>query len=191
VSDTFVPSETPDGYDFRGNRTENFVPEGTVPPEVEAPLPTPVSQVTVVAGESDGFKGTRGVTRDDIRARIRKVRPYSSVSVDIPEWDITVEVRSMSLGDRNDMSLHMVDMGGADGDNRKQFYPMVIATCTFDANGEKVWDESDLAWLNSLDANILDRIAKPAMELNGFDGEKAVEEAAGKSSGTETSASAS
>lgn len=159
----------------------------TAPKHADVPEP----QVHPVASEAEGFKAPRGIVRDDIRARIRKVRPYTSVTVDIPEWDVTVEVRSMTLGDRNDMSIKMIEMGAAGNDDRRSFYPMVIATCTFDANGDKVWDETDIAWLNSLDAAVLDKIAKPAMELNGFGDEKKVEEEAGKSSGTETSESAS
>lgn len=183
----FIPSETPDGYDLRGNQTDAFVPEGSEPKHAAEAEP----QVHPVASEADGYKAPRGITRNDIRERIRRVRPYSSISVDIPEWDITVEVRSMSLGDRNDMSLHMVDAGGENEDTRRQFFPLVIATCTFDSEGQKVWDETDIAWLNTLDAAILDKIAVPAMELNGFGNQKKVEDEAGKSSATETSGSAS
>lgn len=144
-----------------------------------------------VASESEGYRAPGGLLRDEIRQRIRKARPYSSRTVDVPEWDITVEVRSMSLGDRNDMALHMVTADGKD--NPRQFYPMVIATCTYDADGLKVFGPEDLPWLNTLDAHILDRIAKPAMELNGFgeDAKEKVEEEAGKSSETQTSDTAS
>lgn len=192
MTDSFEPSATPDGYDARGNKTDAFVAEGSVaapavtPSEALSPAPVQVHQV---ASELDGYRAPRGLTRDEIRDRIRKVRPYSSVTVDVPEWDITVEVRSMSLGARNDMALVMT---GADGaSDMKQFYPMVIATCTYDAEGEQVWGEEDIAWLNSLDAAILDKIAEPAMKLNGFTDKDKVEEEAGKSSATETSGSAS
>lgn len=190
----FTPSETPDGYDFRGNRTENFVPEGTdVPAEVLAPLPEPTAVLTdtvSVASETGGYKGAGGTLRDDIRSRIKRVKPYSSVEVSIPEWDVTVEVRSLSLGDRDEMAILMV---GEDGQNqdRSKFYPSIIMATTHDANGDKVFTPADLPWLRSLDAHLLDRIAKAAMELNGFTEKSGVEEAAGKSSETTTSESGS
>lgn len=200
MTEQFQESADPNGYDARGNKTDAFVPVSTedFAPAVSVPAVTPSealapapAQVHPVSAESDGYRAPRGLTREEIRSRIRKVRPYSSVQVVIEEWDIEVEVRSMSLGDRNDMALLMVN---ADGQNdMKQFYPLVIATCTYDGEGEKVWGEEDIAWLNSLDAHILDKIAKPAMELNGFGEEasKVVEDAAGKSSETATSESVS
>jgi hypothetical protein len=220
VAESFVPSETADGFDHRGNKTEAYVParedgpqyvehisgitpegqaladrhraelvaEGVIhEPAVspsERPVPAP-ADVHPVASESDGYRAPGGLLRDEIRSRIRKVRPYSKVDVDIPEWDITVEVRSMSLGDRNDIAALMATDGGES--DTKKFYPGVIIACTYDANGDKVFTDDDIAWVTSLDAHILDKIAIPAMKLNGFVEEK-VDEAAGKSDGTETSA---
>jgi hypothetical protein len=139
----------------------------------------------------EGYRGPGGLLRDEIRQRIRAAKPYSSVTVEVPEWDITVEVRSMTLGDRNDMAAHMVTKDGDGKPDPRQFYGLVLMTCTFDAQGQKVFGPEDIPWLNNLDAHILDKIAKPAMELNGFGedekaAEKRIEEEAGKSSATPT-----
>jgi hypothetical protein len=197
VTEQFQPSATPNGYDFRGNKTEDFVPADQAVPVAGEVLDAPVTpaadpaprEVHVVASEAEGYKAPGGLTRSEIRNRIRKVRPYSSVEVVVPEWDVVVEVRSLSLGARNDIAMAMVERDGVKPD-RKNFYPNVIIACTYDSEGEKVWGDEDLAWVNSLDAHILDKIAEPAMKINGFTDDKAEEEA-GKSSETATSESAS
>lgn len=186
--------------------TDSFIPGYDAVPEPEhrasvAPFaePEPLGavnpdpQVFPVASEADGYKAPRAITRDAIRERIRKVRPYTSVTVDVEEWDVTVEVRSMTLGDRNEMGVQMAKSGDDGDDSFRNFYPMVLIACAFDLEGNHIFTHEDLAWINSLDANIVDKIAKPAMDLNGFgkEAEKVVEEAAGKSSETETSESSS
>lgn len=196
----FVPSATPDGYDHRGERTEAFAPEpveGRVlePAVTPSETPPPAAQVHAVASETAGYRAPGGLLRDEIRSRISKARPYSCVTVDVPEWDISVEVRSMTLGRRDELGAIMAtdeaDPETGRKTDLKKFYPALIIATAHDAEGNPVFTETDIEWLRSLDAHVLDKLAKPALELNGFGDEKKVDEEAGKSSGTGTSESAS
>lgn len=162
MSEEFYEGTTPDAYDPRGNRNE---------------------QVNPVPSETEGFKAPGGSLRDSIRAKINAVRPYKSKEVHVPEWDIDVEVRSLSLGARNEMMMSLMPEGSTKPDV-KRMYPAIIVAATYTLDGEKVFTSEDEGWLNSLDSGTTDLIAKPAMELSGLSDDKVVEKEAGKSDST-------
>ena len=178
MTEQFVEGATPNSYDAAGAPTAAFQPAtGT---EGHAP------QVVPVESETAGYKGEGGAIRTSIRDRIRAARPYTKELVEVEEWEATIEVRSISLGLRNEMMLSVIDPDTKQADVRK-LYPEMIIACSYDPEtGEKVFADDDAAFLNGLDAGVLDKIAKPAMELSGMN-EKSKDAAAGKSSETETS----
>lgn len=139
--------------------------------------------------ETGGFKAPGGGLRPSIRDRIAAVAPYTSRMVTVAEWDnVIVEIRSLSLGERNAMLAKAAE--GEDGGNTdiSTIYPEMVMRCTFDPEtGEKVFNsDEDEAFINSRPANLVDKLAMPAMELSGMkDSEKAVDDAAKKSSETE------
>lgn len=185
----FVEGSHEHAYDARGNFHE--FPEGelsSLDKALGVETVEPVSretpeQVTAVPSEDGGFKDKGGNTRDVIRARIRAARPYKSKTVHVDEWDSDFELRSMTLGDRNAMMTSLMPEGETKADPAKMF-PAIIVACTFDEDGEHVFTPLDEGWLNSLDASVVDQLAKPAMELSGMS-DKSVDDAAGKSDSTE------
>jgi hypothetical protein len=186
VTDSTIPTQT-GGVDE--NALVGFVQEPAVSPAEGPKHADP--QVHPVSSESAGYKAPGGLTRAEIRDRIGKARPYSSRTIDVPEWDISVEIRSMTLGDRNEMAMSMVN---ADGTSKPMglFYPAILIACTYDAEGNKVFTDQDFGWIESLDAKTLDLIAEPALEMNGMkNAPKKVEEEAGKSGKTDDSVSPS
>lgn len=148
-------------------------------------------QAQPVPGETEGFKAPGGGARRSILDRITSVRPYrSEVVPDIAEWDgVSVEVRSLPLGERNDMMAEVMD-----GDGQldvKALYPaLLIAACYDPETGEKVFPADAAAIINGLDSGAVDKVAKVAMSISGM-ADKAKEDEAGKSSETETSVSPS
>lgn len=178
----FVEGATPNSYDAAGAPTEALQPAGGT----EAHTP----QVVPVASETAGYKGEGGAIRTSIRDRIRAARPYTSELVEVEAWGVTVEVRSISLGLRNEMMLSVIDPDTKTADIRK-LYPEMIIACSYDPEtGEKVFSEDDAAFLNGLDAGTTDIVAKPALRLSGMNDDSKDKEA-GKSSETETSVSPS
>lgn len=139
-------------------------------------------QTALVAGETEGFKAPGGGLRASIRDRIAAVAPYESKLVEVSEWDATIEVRSMSLGERNAM------LTDADGDTDiSALYPKIVLRCAYDPeSGERIFGDDDEAFINTRPAHIIDKLAIPALQLSGM-AEAALDDAAKKSSETESS----
>lgn len=148
------------------------------PPQLSAPI-----------GESAGFKAEGGVTRLSIRDRIAACAPYAAEIVKIPEWDVEIEVRSMALGERNEM-LQRASEGEGDT-NIQSVYPEMVVRCSYDPEtGERVFSQDDVEFINTRRADLVDKLALAAMKLSGMD-EDSVDEEAKKSSETEVSESSS
>lgn len=178
MTENFIPSSTPDGFDVNGAQTAAYAPEGSP------------AQVAPVAGETEGYKAPGGALRPSMRERLALRRPYTSEPVYVPSWDETVEVRSISLGLRNEMMDRVMDPETKEA-NVKLLYPELLIRTAYDPEtGERIFADDDLAFINGQDAGAADTVAKVAMRLSGMvEGDKDAE--AGKSSETETSVSAS
>jgi hypothetical protein len=125
-----------------------------------------------------------------MRERIAARRPYSVELKYVKSWDETVEVRSISLGVRNEMMERVMDPETKEA-NVKLLIPELLIQCAYDPQtGERVFADDDLAFLNGQDSGAADEVAEVAMRLSGMV-EGAKDEEAGKSSETETSVSAS
>ncbi len=189
----FAPSSTPDGYDANGNVTPDFTPVdpilANISDAVAAAAEAP-AQVRPVHGETDGYKAPGGGLRPTLRDRIAARRPYTSESVYVKSWEETVEVRSISLGVRNEMMERVMDPETKDADVKLLYPELLIRTAYDPATGERIFADDDLAFINGQDAGAADEVAKVAMRLSGMtEGDKDKE--AGKSFETETSVSAS
>jgi hypothetical protein len=148
------------------------------------------AQVAPVAGETEGYRAPGGTVRPSMRDRIAARRPYSTELKYVKSWDETVEVRSISLGVRNEMMERVMDPETKEADV-KLLIPELLIRCAHDPEtGERIFADDDLAFLNGQDSGAADEVAEVAMRLSGMtDGDKDKE--AGKSSETETSVSAS
>lgn len=180
ADNSFVEGNHPDAYDPRGNFNGNqeqspatdkydaLAATGAVPPR---------AQVAPVASEAAGYLAPGGGVRQSIRDRIAAARPYVAETVEVPEWDSTIEVRSISLGERQAV---MADIMGEDGTvNTQEIEAQFILACSYDPEtGEKVFSHDDLAFIQSRAAGPADRVGKAAMRLSGMG---ATEETAKKS----------
>lgn len=134
-----------------------------------------------VAGEPTGHLAAGGAVRTSIRDRIASHAAYKSKLVHIEEWGVDIELRSMSLGERNGMITKAKGDAGDQDTDISVIYPELIMRCAHDPEtGEKVFAEDDTAFINSLPAELMDKLALPAMAISGM-GEKADEDAAKKS----------
>lgn len=149
-------------------------------------VPAPAEQVQVVPAETGGYKGAGGVTRLSIRDRVVAARPYKSEFLPVEDWDATVEVRSLPLGERNDMMASIIDEETGKGDFKAMFPALLIAAVYDPETGEKVFAPDDAAVINGLDSGVVDAVAEVALRLSGLS-DKAKDDVAGKSSKTATS----
>lgn len=119
------------------------------------------------------------------RDRILAADDTQSEVIDVPEWGVKLEIRSMSGAARASLMQSAVE--GQGQVDMSKVYPDLIIQTTFDPEtGEQVFNETDRDAIMLKNGSILDRIAEVATRLSGF-GEKAVDEAGKDSSRTENS----
>ncbi|ATW59940.1 tail assembly chaperone [Arthrobacter phage Waltz] len=174
----FVEGTHPGAYspsgEFHGNEAPVAAPAAPVP-----------AQVAVVASELGGYRAPGGGARLSIRDRAVAARPYQAENVEVPEWDATVEVRSLPLGERNEMMAEVMDEDG-NADFQAMFPALLIRSAFDPETGERVFAHDDTATINGLDSKVVDRVAEVALKLSGLT-DKAKDLEAGKSSKTVTS----
>lgn len=133
-----------------------------------------------------------------IRERILRKNDRASESLPIPEWDVTVEVRSMSAKLRNKYIETVVEHGlDKDSDPAKAgaimlpLLPEFVLESVYDPEtGDKVFQPTDLEALLEKDGAVIERIATKVIALSKLDG-KDVDDLGKRSSSTRKGASTS
>lgn len=114
----------------------------------------------------------------NLRERILNAVDTDRELVDVPEWGVKVEVRSMSGRDRDNLiKAH----GGGDltSVSYAEFYPMLLRFSLYDPEtGERIFTAEDDALLIDKSAAVIERLAEIVRRVSGLD-EKAVEEGKG------------
>jgi len=118
-----------------------------------------------------------------IRDQIRAADDLSAELVDIDEWAVTVEVRSMTGRQR---AAVVRAISGDDDDRLESLWGEILVACVHDPDsGEPVFDADDLEWLFDKSAAVIDRLSTVCLRVAGIvDG--AVDEAGKDSSASLT-----
>jgi hypothetical protein len=150
------------------NGPEHLEETGTdYPPVQHAPVPS----------ETGGYLAPGGKVRRSIRDRIAAARPYVSERVEVEEWDAVIEVRSLTLGERQAMFVELSDPETGELD-KSLLEAGYIRACAYDPEtGERVFADDDLDFIQNLAAGTADKVGQAAMKLSG-NVEKKPEEAA-------------
>jgi hypothetical protein len=124
----------------------------------------------------------------ELKKSILDADDIQSEIVEVPEWNVKVEVRGMNGRDRANFlkrSTNPVD-GTLDYD---KFYPELLIGTLFDPEtGEKVFEGPDRDSLNTKSGKALERLATVAQRLSGL-GVVDVEVAKGNSDSSQSNAS--
>jgi hypothetical protein len=120
-----------------------------------------------------------------LRDKILEAKDIQVEMVEIPEWDVTVEVRGMSGADRALIYSALSSEGGGDINAAELFAETVIATAYDPETGARVFEPGDKTALMEKSAQAVDRVAKVGLRLSGMEGE-ASQDAAGKSVSSES-----
>lgn len=113
-----------------------------------------------------------------LRDRILAADDIGRESVEVPQWGVTVEVRTMSAGQRSRMIASCSNPDGTIDLDR--LYPMLIVATVFDPEtGAPVFDENDLAVLQEKSASAIEFVALKAMRLSGMNASASDEEGKG------------
>lgn len=116
-----------------------------------------------------------GSLRDAIRAADDMV----SEKVDVPQWGVVIEVRTMS-GKARAAMLKMA-MGEDNTLDYELLYPAVLMACCFDPeDGMPIFTDADADWLSEKSAGPIEMLAQVGMRLSGLE-DKSVEAGKGAS----------
>lgn len=113
--------------------------------------------------------------------KIRVVEDSSTEEYEIPEWDVTVEIRSITARSRARFVAEIANPDGTtnvnDPDRIEGMWWHVISQSCYDPeSGELVFEEGDQEWLFERNARIINDLASVCMAASGLS-ETAVDEA--------------
>lgn len=124
---------------------------------------------------------------------IKQAEDIAREPVEVPEWGVTVWVRTLS-GDDRDAFEHWVAVRRQEADGERDrfdargFRAMVAIFSTTDEAGNRLFTTADADWLGQKSGEALDRIFTAADRLSGFSG-SAKETARGNSDATPSAGS--
>ena len=96
----------------------------------------------------------------------------------VPEWDVSIELRSMTGRQRQIWQNHVVDEDALPGDQNIWLTGHLLTSCCFDPEtGDTVFKEADMEWLlTDKSFAVVDRIATKALKISAAN-KDAVDEA--------------
>lgn len=94
--------------------------------------------------------------------------------IEIPEWDLTVRIRSMTAADRDAWGQEMYTESQVG--LVQNFRARLLAHVLIDEEGKRIFTPAEAAALGEQDSEVIERIYKAAMKLNKL-GKEATEEA--------------
>ena len=89
--------------------------------------------------------------------------------VDVPEWDVKVEVRGLTAGD----AVKFLDRVSRKGEiDRENFAAeLLLLTCHDPDTGSRIFESADRDMLKSKSAQAVNRLSAVASRLSGFGGD--------------------
>ena len=125
-----------------------------------------------------------------IRETIQAADDGSATAYDIPEWDVTVEIRSMTARSRAqfvaELSSDDGTIGGLTDPGRIEgmWWHVISQTCFDPATGELAFEDGDEEWLFEKNAKVVNDLANECMTASGLT-EEAQGDAGKDSSGSQ------
>jgi hypothetical protein len=103
-----------------------------------------------------------------LRDRILKADDLAKKEMEIPEWDVKINVCSMN-GKQRSILLQKAKEGDAEGKDLVDFYSKILAMTIRDPEtNELVFTEEDYDELMEKNVGVIERIVEVALKLNGL-----------------------
>ena len=115
-----------------------------------------------------------------IREQVQAAEDGSADLYEVPEWGVTVEIRSMTARSRAHFVAEMASedgtVGGVNDPDRiiGMWWHVIGQTCFDPESGERAFEDGDQEWLFEKNARVVNDLANACMEASGL-----TEEAAG------------
>ena len=109
-----------------------------------------------------------------IRDKIQAVDDGSAELHDIPEWDVTVEIRSMTARSRAQFVADMASEDGTVGNVNDpdriigMWWHVIGQTCYDPESGERAFEDGDHEWLFEKNARVVNDLANACMAASGL-----------------------
>ena len=127
-----------------------------------------------------------------IREQIKSAEDSSIESYEVPEWGVTLEIRSMTAHSRAmfvaEMASEDGSIGGVNDPARIEgmWWNVISQTCHDPKTGELAFEDGDQEWLFQKNAKVVNDLANECMAASGLT-EEAQEEAGKDFSASQTS----
>ena len=101
-----------------------------------------------------------------LKDRIKQIDDIQKIIETVPGWNEKVEIRTMTGLERS----KVLDAAFINGklSNEKLFPAIIVASCFDPETGEKLFDESDIAWLMQKNAGAIEFLAQRAIDVSGL-----------------------
>ena len=122
-----------------------------------------------------------------IREAIQAADDGSADLYEVPEWDVVVEIRSMTARSRAHFVAEMASedgtVGGVNDPDRivGMWWHVIGQTCYDPDTGERAFDDGDDSWLFEKNARVVNDLANACMAASGLTEEAAGEAGKGSS----------
>lgn len=103
----------------------------------------------------------------ELREKILGTDWLPSEIIDIPEWDVKILMRGLTLERKRDL---LRSVNEEDSKSTDRFLPAFIIACAYDSETkELIFGEEDIDALGSLSAQILEKLGQRALALSGLE----------------------
>lgn len=106
-----------------------------------------------------------------LRETILAAEDIQSELVEVPEWNVTLEVRGLNGADRSRILEAAASSGSGTISIGTMYVETVIASTYDPETGVRVFSPSDIDALLGKSASAIDRLAQVGMRLSGMDAE--------------------
>lgn len=118
--------------------------------------------------------------------KIRSARDYNSETYEIPEWDVEVEIRSLTAAARSLFVEKLQQQASQGLGTANLVSALIVGSCYDPETGEPVFGPDDAEWLmGEKSGAVVDRLATQCLKVSGLK-DDAVDDAGKDSSASPT-----
>lgn len=112
-----------------------------------------------------------------VRDRIKQSASKQVDQIEVPEWGVTLGVRSMSARQRAELNRVLIDDSDNHAERQVSMWRALFLGCLVEVDtGDPVFTPDDIDWVFDADISVIDRIATRCLEVSRI-GKAGVDEA--------------
>lgn len=109
----------------------------------------------------------------DIKTKIREAKDIDTIPYPVEEWDVTLELRAFTVGERGIYLEKMQSYRDDDGNLRRGYIAamqpaLLVSSCFDPETSEPIFDDTDEEWLIEKSGDVVDGIVTKILKMNGL-----------------------